>query len=705
MASVLQPGSGKRPIRRFLLFFAAWCCLTGNVWSDPEAETTQSLLDLDGEIQAIKSETLAISLELPGDGTPLRVENLEQLLARDPGQVSSLDYLRAIGLLERSMAGRPMDGDARLLLARLKLAYGLYLEAGYDLHGMNGEGVPGDKQELALYELAEAFYSKGYFDAALEALTRIPVNRPLVNSGQYQLLHANVLMSLGKNAEAARVLSPWRGGEALEAYGHYNLAVALLRIGEEAKSVAALEEAIDVRAESVETANLRDRARLSLGYLLARQGNYRGASRQLTAISDSGPFSDRAAVALGWIAHQQGRPDEAIASWVALQAGPAAAPDVLETLILVPALHRETEDLKKASIEYESAMTVYQRELDELDSVRHRLSRQDTVARLLEESEIQVDGQMKSLLGPLLASRQLVVMRRDRSDLHALLQALEQELRDVETEAGASPARVAPLPEVEVHRASPGGLTDPESAAGSRGGSLPGYIPETKSEPPGTVSETSPSPVDELPEIESPSLRQVKPFPDTGSGGHTVNKFTGLPQNAQWIKQPPDPRIFGIPDSQIIRLPSSGEFFHRPGESELEDYAYPDELPGGFSGGESRPLLPGSEADSSFEAGTRPVGHALRELALELDASGLGLSAEGEPFDPLAQGPERERQLAALRERILVLKERIKIVSGQYENHARKLALAELNRRQVLLENLQEQASLGLAKTYDRRGQ
>jgi hypothetical protein len=76
-----------------------------------------------------------------------------------------------------------------------------------------------------------------------------------------------------------------------------------------------------------------------------------------------------------------------------------------------------------------------------------------------------------------------------------------------------------------------------------------------------------------------------------------------------------------------------------------------------------------------------------------------------ESFDPLAQGTERERQIAALRQRILVLRERIKLVSSQYENHARALALSELDRRQLLLENLQEQASLELAKTYDRRSQ
>jgi hypothetical protein len=177
-----------------------------------------------------------------------------------------------------------------------------------------------------------------------------------------------------------------------------------------------------------------------------------------------------------------------------------------------------------------------------------------------------------------------------------------------------------------------------------------------------------------------------------------------MPQSPEWIKEPPDPRITGMPDSEIIWLPSSGEFFRRPGEADLQDYEYPDERPGGMAKADSLDFLPGPETASSFDSGTRPVGDALKELALALQGDGTGRPA-AESFDPLSQGAERERQIAALRQRILVLKERIGLVAREYENHARGLALAELERRQRFIEDLQEQASLELAKTYDRRSQ
>ena len=679
------------------LYFLTYCS-----WSDPVAESHRSLIDLDGEVQAIKLETLAISQQLSQAENPRQSENLEQLLTQDPSQLARQDYLTAIGLLQQAESRDLLTDNARLLLARLKLAYGLYAEAGFDLHAVGSEGVSGRQQNRAWYELAVAYYGKGYHRAALEALNRLHGDPPADVVGEIQLLHANVLMSLGRDLEATQVLRPWRGSAALEAYGHYNLGIALLRSGEQSQAISAMQDAISTRVFSEETAALRDKARLSLGHILARQGNYRAARKHLQAVRQQGLQGNRALLALGWIAHQEGKQDAALESWETVRSGSPADPTVLETLILVPALHREAEDLKRASRDYESAVMAYENELLDLNIVRDQLRVGDTMARLLDGFGHPVDIQARDLLGTLLASRELGAIRRDRSDLYTILEVLEQDLREVTALSYASPSEAAPLPQVEASPPENDALESPTIPGAGKspesGQKLADKLSRdlTPSSSPGTYS---------LPEIDSPVPRQIKPLPDSGSSNQAPSRSRTLPQSAQWLKEPPDAEIFGMPDSEIISLPTSGDFFRRPGEAELEDYAYPDDLPIAASRARSSDLLPEPEAASSFDPGSQPAGTALQELAAALNPEGAWRPAEGEPLDPMATGAERERQIAALSKRILALRERINLTFTQYENHARALALAELDRRQILLEDLQEKASLELAKTYDQHSQ
>ena len=55
-------------------------------------------------------------------------------------------------------------------MARMKLAFGMHLEAGFDLHALLGEDIPPTVRNRAWYELARAFSHKGYQQAAVEAL-------------------------------------------------------------------------------------------------------------------------------------------------------------------------------------------------------------------------------------------------------------------------------------------------------------------------------------------------------------------------------------------------------------------------------------------------------------------------------------------------------------------------------------------------------
>ena len=97
------------------------------------------------------------------------------------------------------------------------------------------------------------------------------------------------------------------------------------------------------------------------------------------------------------------------------------------------------------------------------------------------------------------------------------------------------------------------------------------------------------------------------------------------------------------------------------------------------------------ELTRGFNPDTKPVGKAARRSAARLDGEEMN--------DPNAGLDEL---IAALYARILNLQARIADALALYENHTRALTLEELDRRQLLLEGLLEQARLELAVTYDQ---
>jgi hypothetical protein len=139
-----------------------------------------------------------------------------------------------------------------------------------------------------------------------------------------------------------------------------------------------------------------------------------------------------------------------------------------------------------------------------------------------------------------------------------------------------------------------------------------------------------------------------------------------------------------------------------------EDYAYPDKVlrasshPGERYAYQINRLIPAEEGTAGFNPGAVPVGEALRELAAALNSATERMAQLGESFDPALGTVDLEARIAALRARILRLRERIANALVLYENYTQTLALNALDRRQHLLEDLLEQASLELAKTYDQ---
>lgn len=637
------------------------------------------------------------------------------------------DYLSAITrlqLVEEQGLLPQESADARLLLARMKLAYGLHIEAGFDFHALLGKDVPEAVRNRAWYELARAFSHKGYNEAAGEALGYVKGEVPADIAGDHQLLQATVLLSLDQNREAAQVLEHWQGEPELAAYAYYNRGIALVRAGEHAAAIPVLERAVDMPAGNEELLALRDKARLSLGYIFAREESYEQAREQLEAVRQQGPFSNRALLALGWIAHKQGRSEAALVSWTELRGRSPADPAVLETLLVVPAVYRELDALHVATRDYEAAVAAYNSELSQLHGVRESVRDGTTVSLLLQNDRSSGKGAAEQsapgvprYFGPLLASREFQAMFQGHDELQSMLQNVDKGLNNIDllaqaiTPAGPVHARSGtPLPPENeaMDPAGPAIINSPTQPQ-QQGFTSKYEDPDWQQQWDYREGEPTDYPAPEiplLPEVDLPAGRVLEPLPDPEFTGLPESDFSGLPPASEFRGDLPGPDMSGLPESEILWLPETGRF-RMPGGG-VEDYAYPDMVPGR----RTRPgeryayqlnrMLPPPADDAGFNPGAVPVGESLRELAEALNSATMRMTQLGETFDPATGIDGLEERIAALRARILQLRARIENAIALYESYLQALALDELDRRQHLLEDLLKQASLELAKTYDQ---
>ena len=667
------------------------------------------------------------AMALPAVAMEPDAERLQELLYGEALFLThQQDYLSAITRLqmaeEQGMLP-PSSDDARVFLARMKLAYGLHVEAGFDFHALLGEDVPEAVRNRAWYELARTFFHKGYRDAAAEALQHVQGEVPPDIIGDYQLLHATVLMSLNQDLESARVLQHWEGDPALAAYAHYNRGIALVRAGDHQRAVQALESAVDMPAKGEELLALRDKAHLSLGYAYARLENYERARIQLQAVRPQGPFSNRALLALGWIAHKQGRSESALVPWVELRGRSPTDPAVLETLLVVPAVYRELDSLQTAARDYEAAMTAYSSELDHLHDAREHIEKGDTVSLLLQnDSESghaagQAAPRETRYLGPLLASRDFQEMAQGHSELQSMLDKVDKGLEEIDLLAKATapvvdtgtqpgiPSASAPATRQSTGSIAASGPAPPQGQAIDRSAGDPEWQQQWQYRQ-GEPTDYPAAKIPELPEVELPAERELKPLPGSEFTGLPESDFSGLPPESEFIRDLSGEEVAWLPESEILWLPESGKF-RLPGDE--EDYAYPDStprkrsVPGDRYAYPLNQLIPAPQDDAGFNPGAVPVGEALRELATALNSATSRMAQLGESFDTAEGYDGLEERIAALRARILQLRARIANALVLYESYTQALALDELDRRQHLLEDLLEQASLELAKTYDQR--
>ncbi len=619
----------------------------------------------------------------------------------------------------------PLSDETKVLLARLKLAYGLDVEAGFALQDLQAEGISGPVSNRAWYELAREFFRKGHIDAAQEALEQIHGEVPEDLRGEHQLLVAQVLMAQNKNEQAAESLKPWRGTTKLAGYAYYNRGIALVRSGHYAQAIAPLQQVTAMKAGSEELLALRDKTNLALGYAFARLDDLDQAGAHLREVRLHGPFSNRALLALGWVARNEGRAADALRPWTELRSRSIADPAVLESLLIVPTVQRELDSFPTAIRDYQTAVSTLTEQLRQVGEARKSVEQGTVVNTLLQRrpGNGSATGHPPAsaaaaadtrYYGQLLASRRFQQTANGYHDLTSLLDSVDRQLDTLDRlaqhraaipDSGPQAGAGGPPPGASAGASAPDGVAQATPGSGQGSGvdtSRPQWVDEWKRTEGKQWTEHAPG-IPVLPEINLPADKTVGP---------PQSEFTGLPES-DFRGLPAAPDAFGLRDPEIIAYPDTGTLWlPDSGKVRLpfqdDDYAYPDARARDVTHNipptkrRIRRQIARSGTADDKASGPAPAGAALQDLAAELARAAERMAVLGESAASHPENLDLGQRLASLRERVLQLRQRIIAVQQQHERYARALALAELNQRENRLEVLLKQARLELAKTYDQ---
>jgi len=297
------------------------------------------------------------------------------------------DYLDAIVelLAAKSRDRLPNHGDdAELLLGGMYLSYGLHQDAARIFDELLASRANPDVRNRTWFYLAKIRYQRGYFDDALQALNAIEGQLPAELEPERRMMLSQVLMALGRYADAAQVLDRWKGPSDWHHFASYNLGVALVRAGEIQKGAIILEEIGRRRDDDEqEIQGLQDKANVALGFAYLQNSQPVEAKIALQRVRLEGPYSNKALLGVGWADAELEEYRRALVPWLELRGRDLFDSAVQESLLAIPFAYGKLDANSEAAQQYLVAIESYVDETRRLDEAIDRIESGEVVAALL----------------------------------------------------------------------------------------------------------------------------------------------------------------------------------------------------------------------------------------------------------------------------------------------------------------------------------
>jgi hypothetical protein len=279
------------------------------------------------------------------------------------------------------------EGEAELLLGGLYLSLGEHVEAGKIFEALLAGKTSEAVRNKAWFYLGKVWYQRGYLEESERALKQVSDKiQPRINAERYMLL-AQLMLRQGRYDDAIAALGNWHGAPDWTAYAQFNLGIALVRQGRLGDAIPHLDRVGRMETASEELLSLRDKANLALGFALLQAQRASDARPILERVRLEGPYSSMALLGDGWADSTLGDFKRALVPWLALRKRNLLDSAVQESYLTVPYAYNQLGASGQAAEFYSSAIDSFDSELKHIDDSIQEIRSGNLLDRLLNDDK------------------------------------------------------------------------------------------------------------------------------------------------------------------------------------------------------------------------------------------------------------------------------------------------------------------------------
>ena len=257
---------------------------------------------------------------------------------------------------------------ANFSVGDFELSYRMHQRAGRAIKAVLEGNVDEAVRNEAAWRLARIFMQKDDAPNALLTIERIKGRIPEKIRNEELFLRAQIYMHTGKFQEAIEILQGMKGVKSFEGFSTYNLGLAFIQSGQEAKGLEVLDQAGQIKTDDEATLAIKDKSNLLLGSRLISAGQPAQAKQYLDRVRLSGAFSNKALLGSGWADAAAGKFERSLVPWTILAKRNVTDKAVQEGLLGVPYAYGKLKLYGRASQLYGVALEHFGTELAKVDA-------------------------------------------------------------------------------------------------------------------------------------------------------------------------------------------------------------------------------------------------------------------------------------------------------------------------------------------------